>query len=84
MHIDYEAPLRFGQECRITASLFWSEAARLNFEYVIQDAEGRVTTRGYTVQLFLTLGGELLYAKPDFYERFCARWRENSSGSSTL
>jgi acyl-CoA thioester hydrolase len=78
MHIDYEAPLRFGQECRITASLFWSDAARLNFEYVIQDAEGRVTTRGCSIQLFLTLGGELLYAKPDFYEAFCARWRENS------
>jgi hypothetical protein len=39
-----------------------------------------VTTRGYTVQLFLTLGGELLYAKPDFYEQFCDRWRGKATG----
>lgn len=76
MLLDYEAPLRFSQECRITATLFWSDAARLNFEYAIEDAEGRVTTRGCTVQLFVTLAGELSYAKPDFYEAFCAKWRE--------
>ena len=78
MHIDYEVSLRFDQECRITASLFWSEAARLNFEYVITDREGCVTTRGYTVQLFVSLEGGLFYAKPDLYEAFCARWRAGS------
>lgn len=78
MHIDYEAPLRFNQECRITASLFWCDAARLNFEYTIADAHGAITTRGYTVQLFVTLAGDLCYAKPDFYEAFCAQWREGT------
>lgn len=80
MHIDYEAPLRFNQECRITASLFWSDAARLNFEYVVADGEGRLTTRGYTVQLFVTLKGDLFYAKPDLYEAFCARWKNGLLG----
>lgn len=76
MRVDYEAPLRFGQVCDIMAVLFWNEAARLNFEYVITGEDSQVYTRGCTVQLFVTLdGGELLYAKPDFYEAFCERWK---------
>ncbi len=78
MRIDYEAPLRFNQECRITATLFWSDAARLNFEYTIADMEDALVTRGCTVQLFVTLAGDLSYAKPDFYEAFCAKWREGA------
>jgi acyl-CoA thioester hydrolase len=79
MRVDYEAPLRFNQECRITAALFWSDAARLNFEYAISDMEDTIVTRGCTVQLFVTLAGDLCYAKPDFYEAFCAKWREAST-----
>lgn len=76
MRVDYEAPLRFGQEFAVMGVLFWSEAARLNFEYVITGEDGRVFTRGCTVQLFVTLDdGGLLYAKPDFYEAFCGRWQ---------
>jgi acyl-CoA thioester hydrolase len=74
--VDYEAPLRFGQECRIAAALFWSDAARLNFEYEIRDMTGRLTTRGCTIQLFLNFSGVLQYAKPAFYEEFCLLWRK--------
>lgn len=74
MHLDYEAPLRFGEECRISAQLFWDDAAKLNFEYYIHNEQGVLATRGYTVQLFVNLSGELHYAKPDFYEAFCQRW----------
>lgn len=77
MHIEYDAPLRFGEECAVTATLFWNAAARLDFEYAIRNAAGTVTTKGYTVQLFTTLAGEMLFAKPDFYEDFCSRWRQN-------
>ena len=76
--VDYDAPLVFGQQCVITAVLFWNEAARLDFEYSIKDLEGRELTRGYTVQLFLNASGELLFAKPDFYESFCLRWKEGA------
>lgn len=77
MHMEYDAPLRFGEECAVTATLFWNDAARLDFEYAIRNAAGTVTTRGYTVQLFTTLAGEMLFAKPDFYEEFCFRWSRN-------
>ena len=75
MHIDYERPLRFGEECRVSARLFWDDAARLNFEYEIHNGEGKVATRGYTVQMFITPAGDLYYAKPEFYEAFCSRWK---------
>lgn len=77
MHVEYDAPLLFGQECRILATLYWNDAARLNFAYAIQDAAtAQTVTRGYTVQLFLSLSGEVQYAKSDFYEAFCAQWQQ--------
>ncbi len=75
MFVDYQAPLRFDERCAISASLHWTEAARLNFSYVIRSREGEVLTTGYTVQLFLTPEGELYTARPDFYADFCERWK---------
>jgi acyl-CoA thioester hydrolase len=72
--IDYIAPLRFGQRCSITCSLHWTNAARLNFSYTINDTSGAVLTSGYTVQLFLTLNLELCMFKPDYVADFCRRW----------
>jgi acyl-CoA thioester hydrolase len=77
MFIDYDLPLQFDNEFEITATLFWNDAARLNFEYKITSNDGILHAHGYTVQLFLKRDGELLYAKPDFYENFCLRWKNN-------
>lgn len=75
MGIDYVSPLRFGQSCRITASLHWSEAAKLNFSYRIASGDdGALVATAYTVQLFLTRNGELCMVKPDYYLDFCASW----------
>jgi acyl-CoA thioester hydrolase len=78
MVVDYEASLRFGLEYRIAAALFWSDAARLNFEYEIRDMSGRLMTHGCTVQLFLDSAGVLQYVKPPFYEEFCLLWRKGA------
>jgi len=74
MNIDYNGPLRFGQQCRITATLHWSASARINFSYKITNLEGAVLTTGYTVQLFLDLEQQVFMFKPDFYADFCTRW----------
>ena len=75
MHLDYHAPLRFGDTCRICAELHWSDAARINFAYRILSPTGLVLTTAYTVQLFVLPDGTLYTARPDFYEDFCVRWR---------
>lgn len=77
MHIDYHRPLVFGEEFTITASLHWTEAVRMNFQYQIAAVGGRIAATGYTVQLLLNHERDLLLARPPFVEDFCARWKEN-------
>lgn len=76
MQVDYVRPLRFNEEATIEALLHFHEAARLNFEFIIRNAAGAVTTTGCTVQLFLDQNHELLLSPPDFYAAFLRRWKE--------
>lgn len=78
MGIDYVAPLRFGQNCRVSATLHWTEAAKLNMSYAITATDGALLTAGYTVQLFLTANQDLCMVKPDLYQEFCVRWENGS------
>ena len=75
MFIDYHLPLRFQDEFTIEGILHWSEAARINFEFVIRDREERVATSGYTVQLLLDLSGQVMLVPPPFFGEFRERWR---------
>jgi acyl-CoA thioester hydrolase len=77
MHIEYHSPLVMEENFTIIASLHWSEAARLNFQYQIVADAGRIAATGYTVQLLLSPERELLLTRPPFVEEICARWREN-------
>ena len=82
MGVDYIAPLRFGDQCRISATLHWTEAARLNFSYYITDTKGSLLATGFTVHLFMTIDLELCIIRPDFYIAFCDKWLSGAwSGS---
>jgi acyl-CoA thioester hydrolase len=76
MHLDYFRPLMFGQRFFIEGILHYSEAARLNFEFVLRNEAGEVTSTGYTVQMMMDSAHNVLLAQPDFYLDFLARWRE--------
>ncbi|MDR3073552.1 MAG: acyl-CoA thioesterase [Deltaproteobacteria bacterium] len=79
MHVDYLAPLSFRQRCRITATLHWTGAARINTAYRIEDMDGARLTTGYTVQLFVQAGvtgdDAVHVTMPDAYAAFCERWK---------
>lgn len=75
MHMDYVRPLSFGDTAFIETLLHWNEAARLNYEFIIRNGAGEVTTTGYTVQLFVDTDQELMMFPPDFYARFLERWK---------
>ena len=75
MHADYLLPLRLREIFTIEGILHWTEAARINTEYIIRDSEGRISTTGYTVQVFLDLNYNLLLMFPQFYKEFCDKWR---------
>ncbi|HLE17840.1 MAG TPA: acyl-CoA thioesterase [Syntrophales bacterium] len=76
MHIDYHIQLRFHEEFSITTSLHWTDAVRLNFQYLISGQDGRIAATGYTVQLLTNMKMEVLLARPEFVEEFCRRWKE--------
>ncbi len=75
MHMDYLMPLAFGDTARIEAILHYNEAARLNYEFIIRNGAGDITTTGYTVQLFVDFDQELMLAPPEFYTDFLAKWK---------
>ena len=53
MHFDYHRPLRYRESMTIEAIWHWSEAARINYEFIILDPNGQLATTGYTVQMML-------------------------------
>ncbi|WP_321366882.1 acyl-CoA thioesterase [uncultured Desulfuromusa sp.] len=74
MHIDYLLPLRFGDSFTIEAILHWTDATRLNHEFILRNADGEVTTTGYSVQLLMDQDQNVLMLPPPFYEKFRQRW----------
>jgi acyl-CoA thioester hydrolase len=78
MHLDYHRPLSFGEEFSIEGILHWSEAVRLNHEFVIRNASGEVTTSGYTVQMLLDREENVLLVPPPFYAEFRNRWQQGA------
>jgi acyl-CoA thioester hydrolase len=76
LHVDYLRPLRYPARVTIQVLLHYTEAARMNYEFVIHDQDGHVTTTGYTVHVFVDGEQNLLMTCPDFYKDFLRRWRE--------
>ncbi len=74
MHLDYVSPLRFDKEVAVEASLHWTDSMRLNFEYKLT-SEGRLSARGYSVQLLVDLEGQTLFMPPDFISNFRQKWK---------
>lgn len=74
--LDYLSPLKYLEEVGIETELHWHEAARLNIAYSLFGGDGRLATRGATVQLMVDLNGELLLEAPPFYRDFQQKWRE--------
>jgi len=75
LHVDYHLPLKFPEKVAIEGILHWSEAARLNYEFIIRNAEGSVAATGYSVQVMLDAENNLHMVAPPFYQEFCKRWK---------
>ena len=75
MHVDYCLPLRYGDGVTIEAIMHFTEAARMNFEFIIRNAEGEIATTGYSIQLMLDRNFQLLVTPPPFFLEICRRWQ---------
>ena len=74
LHLDYIAPARLTDTLTVTARLFKSEAAKLEFEYEIRRQRDRaLLASASSFQVFTTAQGELLLTLPPFMvERYRA------------
>ena len=69
MHLDYLKPLRYRDTMSIEAIWHWSEAVRINYEFIIKNENGDLATTGYTVQMMLDFDDNILVVPPPFYEQ---------------
>ena len=76
IHMDFHHPLRFNETITIESILHWTEAARINIEYIILNSAGRLATTGYTVQVLIDGENNLLLIPPSFYREFREKWRQ--------
>ena len=75
LHVDHFIPLHFQEQFSIEAVLHWSDAMRINFEFIIRNHKQQVAAGGYTVQMMLDCEQNILLLAPPFYEAFRARWK---------
>jgi acyl-CoA thioester hydrolase len=75
LHVDYFRPLRFQEVFTIEGVLHWTEATRMNIEFILRNEARTVVTTGYSVQMMLDADMNLLLVPPPFYREFIERWR---------
>ena len=79
--LDYLRPARFGETLTVRARLHDEAGARITMTYRITAGDGEVVAEGLTAQAFTDLRGELMLTRPDFYDRWLARWEAEFRGA---
>ena len=75
LHVDYFRPLRFQEIFTIEGILHWTEATRIDIEFILRNGAREVTTTGYSVQMMLDPEMNFLLVPPPFYREFTDRWK---------
>ena len=76
---DYRIPLPCEALFHTSAALVWTDAPRINIEYVIRLEDGRVAATGCTTQVFIDARDFTpLWHIPLFWEEFLKRWKEGA------
>ena len=75
LHTDYYRSLYPDEQFSVTASMVWSEGARINTEYEIRNEDGELVCTGFTVQMFWGLKSrEAFIFPPDVVAAMRERW----------
>ena len=73
----YKSPITYDMKPEITITYKPVDAAKIVFDYEITNPEnGDVLATGHSVQVFMDLNYQLVWANPDFYEQWKKRWLE--------
>lgn len=76
MHIDYLEPLSFPEEFKITTMLHWTDSAKLNFSYRIENEDGKICAKAYTIQVITNLTREVMLIRPKYLDDFFNAWKD--------
>ena len=73
----YKSPITYDMKPEITITYKPVDAAKIVFDYEITNPDnGDVLATGHSVQVFMDLNYQLVWANPDFYEEWKKRWLE--------
>ena len=76
MHIDYHLPLKLMERFTVECILHWTDALRINYEFIIRNSKDEIATTGYTVQVVLDRDtNNLLLVPPPFVREFREKWK---------
>ncbi|MCK5676002.1 MAG: acyl-CoA thioesterase [Verrucomicrobia bacterium] len=83
LHVDYFSSLLLDELFTVTATMLWTDAARINIEYTITKEDGTLAATGYTTQLFSSAKtGEPCFTLPPLLEKQQKRWRGGELGGA--
>jgi acyl-CoA thioester hydrolase len=78
--IDHLWPITYGSKAKVVARLIDTRAAKIIHEYEVWDLdENKLSARGKTIQVFITMERKLELNIPDFFEQWKAglKWIED-------
>ena len=72
--IDHLWPITYGSKAKVVARLIDTPAAKIIHEYEVWDMdENKLSARGKTIQVFITLEKSLILTVPDFFADWKAK-----------
>jgi acyl-CoA thioester hydrolase len=75
IHIDFKIPIFFREEISIQCKLHYTNASKIQTEYIIKKENGKIAATGYVIQMLLNHDYELFLTQPEYYKKFCDMWK---------
>lgn len=77
LSFNYKRPIKYGMRPEITIVYRHTDSAKIVFDYEIRDTvSGDILATGHSVQVFMDMQYQLVWANPEFYEEWKRKWTE--------
>ena len=77
LSFNYKRPIKYGMKPEITIIYRHTDSAKIVFDYEIRDTvSGDILATGHSVQVFMDMQYQLVWANPEFYEEWKQKWTE--------
>jgi acyl-CoA thioester hydrolase len=77
LSFNYKRPIKYGMRPEITIVYRHTDSAKIVFDYeIIDTVSGDILATGHSVQVFMDMQYQLVWANPEFYEEWKRKWTE--------